>query len=79
MLIRRTSLFSGKSRVMDIPVTEDQLERWQNGELIQNVMPNLTPDQREFIMTGITSEEWDEAFGETKGDFEPCKEEGDEL
>lgn len=79
MLIRRTSPFSGKSRVMNIPVTEDQLERWQNGELIQNVMPNLTPDQREFIISGITSEEWDEAFGGDEGDFEPCKEEGDEL
>jgi len=27
-------------------------------------MPDLTPDEREFIMTGSTSEEWDAAFGE---------------
>jgi hypothetical protein len=29
-------------------------------------MPHLTPEQREFIMTGVTSEEWDEMIGETE-------------
>jgi hypothetical protein len=27
--------------------------------LIQEAMPNLTPDEREFIKTGITNDEWD--------------------
>jgi hypothetical protein len=49
---------------MDIPVTVDQLEAWEDGELIQNAMPGLTPDQREFIMTGVTPEEWENVFGE---------------
>ena len=47
---------------MDIPVTVDQLEAWEDGELIQNAMPSLTPDQREFIMTGVTPEEWENSF-----------------
>ena len=51
---------------MDIPVTEEQLAAWDSGTLIQNAMPNLTPDQREFIMTGITPEQWVEMF--RKGD-----------
>jgi len=25
-------------------------------------MPNLSADEREFLMTGITPDEWDEAF-----------------
>ena len=29
-------------------------------ELIQNAMPNLSADEREFLMTGITPEEWAE-------------------
>lgn len=62
MLIKKQSMFSGEIRVMDIPVTQDQIDRWVNGELIQNAMPNLTADEREFIMTGITPEEWDNAF-----------------
>lgn len=46
----------------DINVTQEQLDEWQQGGLIQNVMPHLTADEREFIMTGITSEEWDSIF-----------------
>ena len=30
--------------------------------LIQNAFPNLTSEQREFIKTGVTPEEWDETF-----------------
>lgn len=64
MKITKTSPFSGVSHTLDIPVTEEQLHKWGNGMLIQNAMPNLTPDQREFLMTGITAEEWAETFGE---------------
>ena len=49
---------------MEIDVTEHQLESYEEGIHIQRAMPNLTADEREFIMTGITSEEWDEAFKE---------------
>ena len=62
MLISRTSLFSGNTNVMDIDVTQEQLNAWENGTLIQNAMPHLTSDEREFIKTGITPEEWDSAF-----------------
>lgn len=62
MRIEKRSAVSGVVRVMDLPITEEQLRRWENGELIQNVMPNLTPDEREFLMTGITATEWDDMF-----------------
>ena len=64
MMITRTSPFTGITRTKDILVTEDQLARWQRGERIQNVMPYLSASDREFIMTGITDDEWDQAFGE---------------
>lgn len=64
MIITRTSPFSGITRMREITVTQEQLDRWHAGELIQNVMPNLSADDREFLMTGITAEEWDTAFGE---------------
>lgn len=63
MLIKRTSSFSGIEREMDLPIEPWQWEAYENGVLIQKAMPHLTPDQREFIMTGITAEEWDEVFG----------------
>lgn len=63
MIIRRTSMLSGVTRDREMPtVTEEKLARWKRGELIQNVFPELSPDDREFILTGITKEEWDEAF-----------------
>ena len=62
MLITKTSPFSNKTNVMEIDVTEEQIALWESGTLIQNAMPHLTPDEREFIMTGITPEEWDSAF-----------------
>ena len=58
MRIIRRSLVSGETNVMDLPVTQMQLQEWKNGGLIQNVFPDLTPDQREFIQTGITPNEW---------------------
>lgn len=63
MKITRTSAVSGKQHTRELDVTPEQLGRWQNGELIQNAMPHLSADDREFLMTGITPEEWDEAFG----------------
>jgi len=63
MKIVRTSPFSGETNVMEIDVTPSQLTAWQNGTLIQNAMPHLSADEREFIMTGITPTEWNETFG----------------
>ncbi len=63
MQITRTSELSGKINTREIAVTEAQLQAWQAGELIQNAMPNVPAEEREFIMTGITPEEWDATFG----------------
>lgn len=64
MYITRTSVFSGKTRTIKIDVTQEQMDAWNSGMLIQQAMPNLSADEREFIMTGITAEEWDNVFGE---------------
>ena len=66
MRIKRKSPFSGKVHEMDLPITDKQLQRWAAGALAQNVWPDLTPYQREFIMTGITPEEWDDTFKNAK-------------
>jgi hypothetical protein len=67
MLITRKSILTGKVRTLDIPVTQEQLDLWEDQyKLIQDVMPHLTPGQREFILTGATDEEWDTTFAEDK-------------
>lgn len=64
MIIRRKSMATGKVREMDLPITEEQLDRWTRGDLIQDVMPLLTADQREFIISGCTQDEWDDMWSE---------------
>ena len=69
MIITRVSQFSGIEREMDLPISQDQLDRIDSGELIQNVLPNLSEDDREFLLTGATPEEWDDAFSDKELDF----------
>ena len=64
MLITRKSLISGNINTMSLPITEEQYTAWEQGTLVQVAMPHLSPDEREFVMTGITPEEWAETFGE---------------
>ena len=63
MLVTRRSPFSKKENTMELDITPEQLARYeQDNELIQNVFPNLSAEHREFIMTGITTEEWNATF-----------------
>jgi len=62
MKITRQSMSTGIVRTLDLPVTQEQLDLWESGLVIQRAMPNLTADEREFIMTGITAEEWAKLF-----------------
>ena len=59
MNVTRTSIVTGITRTVDIPVTDAQFEAWHQGMLIQSAMPNLTDDQREFIETGMPQDEWE--------------------
>ena len=64
MKITKTSPISGKQNTMDIDIEIDQWAAWRTGTLIQEAMPLITADEREFIMTGITPSEWAETFGD---------------
>lgn len=58
MLITKTSIISGITRTLNVPVTNSELDAWQSGILIQDAMPGLSDAEREFVMTGITQDEW---------------------
>lgn len=64
MTITRTNPLTGKINFLSLDITEEQIHSWHNGELIQEAMPNLTTDEREFIMTGITPDSWSKLFGD---------------
>lgn len=63
MLITKKSPVTKRDNTMDLPITQEQLRRWDSGELVQKVFPHLTADQREFLMTGMTPEDWKATFG----------------
>lgn len=70
MLVTRRSIISNALHTREIPVTQEQLDHWVNStDLIQNVFPNLSKDDREFLITGITPEEWDSTFDDLDDDF----------
>ncbi len=63
MLVTKQSRISGKISSMDLDITSDQLDRINlKIELIQNIVPHLSSEQREFLITGITPDEWNELF-----------------
>jgi hypothetical protein len=57
---------SGWNCTSKVMLTDDQHGRFcywlVNGGLIQEILPDLSDDQREQLMTGITPEAWDEHF-----------------
>lgn len=63
MLITKTSQLTGIEHTREIDVTVEQFDNWNcHGMLIQDAMPHLSPADREFILSGITPEEWEAAF-----------------
>ncbi len=68
MKITKTSMLTGITRTFELDVTEEQLQKWYDGSLIQDAMPQLSDSQREFLISGSTQEEWDEAYPEEEVD-----------
>lgn len=64
MIISRKSPLTGKLNTREIEVSQGQIDAWVNGALVQDAMPDLSLNDREFIMTGATSDDWEKMFGE---------------
>ena len=44
-----------------VSITKEEYYRWHiNRELIQNVLPHKSAEEREFIISGMTPAEWNE-------------------
>ena len=67
MLVTNVSQMSGKETTMELDITHEQLDRFENrranGEYVQTIFPNLTKGEREFLLTGVTPIEWEQMFG----------------
>lgn len=57
MKITKKSLITQKIRTIDLPITQEQFDAWNNGALIQDVMPHLSRDEREFLISGTVPDD----------------------
>ena len=48
---------------MSVTVKDEDYVKYQNGALVQNCFPYLSPMEREIIITGICPACWDNMFG----------------
>ena len=62
MKITKVSMLSKIERSLELDVTDEEIKAWKSGMLIQDAMPRLNENEREFIMTGITAEEWEKHY-----------------
>jgi hypothetical protein len=59
------SILTGKPHTMTMRMTRKQFERWDiYGDLIQDALPQLSPSEREFLLTGSTDAEFKAVFGD---------------
>jgi len=56
--------YTGNFNSMFLDITTEQMDSWHNGGLIQDVMPNLTASEREFVRYGTAPESWDTFIGD---------------
>jgi hypothetical protein len=63
MLVKRKSILSGQLNEMELKVTPQQMERFYGGsELTQNIFPHLNSEEREFLISGMLPNEWNNIF-----------------
>jgi hypothetical protein len=52
-------MLSGETNTLFIEgLTQKMVDRWEQGELVQIALAGIPQELREFIMTGITPQEW---------------------
>jgi hypothetical protein len=65
--LTKISILTGKENEMFLPITKDEYAEAEQarvkGMLIQEAYPTLSADQREFLISGSTPEEWEKMFG----------------
>jgi len=64
IILEKKSPKTGKMKSMILNTDKKSLDEYYAGSdrLVQIIFPNLDADEREFIMTGYTPEDWDNIF-----------------
>jgi len=69
MLVTRKSNLTGNTHSREIAITEAEFAQVEARQVaIQKIVPHISAEDREFLISGITPEEWDKAFPEEDED-----------
>ncbi len=65
IILSRKSPKTGKVSEMVLDTTKERLDSYYAGDnkfgrLVQDIFPNLSIVEREFIMTGYTAQDWED-------------------
>lgn len=66
--LTRTSIITRRDNTMILPVDSDRVADWLKARrddplgapLVQDAFPDLSDEQREFLLTGVTPDEWNQ-------------------
>ena len=72
--VSKESMLTGKVNTMVLETTQEKLDIFFDGPrdarpLIQDLFSELTTDEREFLQTGATPEEWEQQEVKTEALF----------
>ena len=64
--VTRQSVITKKMNTMELPIKQEHLDIYDTvGDiLVQDAFPNLDKEQREFLISGITPQEWNKYIGD---------------
>jgi|TARA_B110001454_G_C12484548_1_gene335802 hypothetical protein len=71
--VKKVSMLTRKVNTMVLDTTQEKLDLYfgtKNRPLIQDLFPELSTDEREFLQTGATPEEWAEQTEKSEAVFE---------
>lgn len=57
-------------KVYSITILEAKYFQWCKGGLVQDVFPDMSADDREFLMSGFTPAEWSHLMGKEEDEDE---------
>ena len=64
--VTRQSVITRQMNTMELPISQEHLDIYDTvGDiLVQDAFPNLDKGQREFLISGITPDEWNKHLGD---------------
>lgn len=57
----RRCIVCGSTSIVELD--SKKVQRWEDGEHVQDVWPNMSPGEREMLITGTHPDCWDTLFG----------------